>query len=235
MDICQEFAKNYWNNEFSNFSVFAVRVISHEQEDGKTENLDTKIQGNNYYSKFSCDISRLFKNKIPDTGRHSSTPRSTYYEIINKRATKKQVFNLDPTDKINLWIDNRDLKCKCPELLINRKYLLMTKSYALVQYLKSQTTKRENQEYSISQTKLAGILLDRETFITEWRGAFIRRMRRFSRHFRNGKCARFNYHWVIIDSMMALYVFFDCSRFLYFFLNGTSFLFDVVYCMYLVA
>ena len=67
----------------------------------------------------------------------------------------------------------------------------MTKSYSLVQFLES---KGDQTEYAITPTKLAGILLDRETFITEWRGVFFRRMRRFHRHFKNGKCARFNFN-----------------------------------------
>jgi hypothetical protein len=171
-------------------------LIEKGEELGNNENLDTKIQGNNVYSKFTCDISRLFKSKTPDATRHNSTPRSTYYEIINKAQTKEEAFNLDSADKINLWIDNQDLACKCPELKINRKYLIMTRSYSLVQYLKSQASQSDGQvnTYAMTRTKLAGILLDRETFITEWRGQFIRRMRRFSRHFRNGKCARFNYN-----------------------------------------
>ena len=150
--------------------------------------------------------------------RHNSTPRSTYYEILNSQQSqqdttttttnssdmsKEAAFNLAPIDTINLWIDNRDLTCKCPELLLNRKYLVMTRSYSLVRYLQSinNNNNNSNKEYSITVgsgggnlTKLAGLLLDRETFITEWRGPFIRRMRRFARHFENGKCARFNFN-----------------------------------------
>jgi len=169
-------------------------LIEKGEELGNNKNLDTMIQGNNVYSKFTCDISRLFKSKTSGV-RHNSTPRSTYYDIINKAQTKEEAFNLESSDKINLWVDNQDLSCNCPELIINRKYLIMTRSYSLVQYLKSQASQSELKEnmYAITQTKLAGILLDRETFITEWSGKFMRRMRRFSRHFKNGKCARFNY------------------------------------------
>lgn len=163
----------------------AIRLISQEKEDGKSENLDTKIQGNNFYSKFTCDISRIYKSKQPSTSNN-------YYEIIQKATLRQKIFNLKNSDKISLWVENRDLTCNCPKLKINRKYLIMTKSNTLVQYLKSQS--QTSKVYSISPTKLAGILLDRETFITEWRGAFLRRMRRFNRHFKNGKCARFNYN-----------------------------------------
>lgn len=179
----------YLNLKFLNYSfikAIAIRLTKQEKEDGKTENLDTKIQGNNFYSKFTCDISRIYKAKPPTT-------TNNYYEIIRKQTLRQKVFNLKNYEKISLWVENRDLTCNCPKLKINKKYLIMTKSYSLVQFLKSQS-EQANQVYSISPTKLAGILLDRETFITEWRGAFLRRMRRFNRHFKNGKCARFNYN-----------------------------------------
>ena len=101
--------------------VMVVRLIEQTAEDGKAENLDTKIQGNNVYAKFESDISRIFKSK-------PASPAS-YYETVNKRATTKQAaFNLKRNEKISMWIENRDLACKCPQLSVSRKYLIMTKS-----------------------------------------------------------------------------------------------------------
>lgn len=39
-----------------------------------------------------------------------------------------------------------------------------------------------------SASRFAGLLVDRETAIIEWRPNYVRRMRRFLRYFKNGKC-----------------------------------------------
>lgn len=174
------------NDGFFCSLVFLVKLIDQKPEDGKAENLDTKIQGNNVYSKFEADIVRMFKGR-PATSNN-------YYEIVSrKRATKMDAFNLKRNEKINMWMDNRDLACACPELSVSRKYLVMTKSYSLVQYLSAQGN-RSSTEYAITRSKLAGVLLDRETFVTEWQGTFLRRMRRFNKYNRAGRCSRFNYN-----------------------------------------
>jgi len=40
----------------------------------------------------------------------------------------------------------------------------------------------------IDSEQLNGILLDRETFIAEWRPELLKRLRRFVKHYQNGKC-----------------------------------------------
>ena len=178
----------------------SIRIISQEQEDGTNlDNLDTKIQGNGFYAKFVSNINMIYKKKTNDR----------QFEIMNGQSSRLQAFNLEDDETISMWMENRDLLCSCPKLKINKKYLIMTKSYSLVQFLRSQSNDvyalnanktssspymASTNTYSMSTSKLAGILLDRDTFISEWRGPFVRRLRRFMRHHQNGKCDRFNYN-----------------------------------------
>ena len=103
-----------------------------------------------------------------------------------------------------MWVDNKDLLCNCPKLNINKKYLLMAKSNTLVRQQQQQQQQQiydqvNSYEESFNQTKImsnniqqqanfAGILLDRETFITEWKPELVKRLRRFMKHYQNGKC-----------------------------------------------
>jgi hypothetical protein len=115
-------------------------------------------------------------------------------------------------DKLKLWFNSKDLACNCPKIRLRRKYLIMTKSTNLLrnnqpivdessadidsdldyETMSNSTvsqTEREQENVNKIESSLNGILIDRDTLVFEWKSHYIRRMRRFSKYFQNGKCS----------------------------------------------
>lgn len=158
-----------------------VHLLDNTQDETNTKPADNTV-------KFSCNIDTIYK-----ANDDKQSDINKYYEIINYKQNNK-FFQEDEKSKI--WLDNKDLLCNCPKLKLNRKYLIMGKSRTL---LKGEQILEASNELDISfnrtelistsqQKSLKGILLDRDTFITEWRQDLIKRLRRFLKHFQNGKC-----------------------------------------------
>lgn len=156
--------------------------------------------------KFNINIDTVYKSSITSdentNNNNNINKQSTYnryYEIINYKQNspnnnnKNRFFQED--DKTLLWVDNKDLLCSCPKLKLNRKYVIMAKTNTLVKPQVSETS-FELDSYT-NQTRItavndqsqpSGILLDRDTFITEWKPELVKRLRRFLKHYQNGKC-----------------------------------------------
>ena len=223
--------------------MFVVLITDRSQEEGSSsENFDAKIQLNNgNFVKFSSSFDTIYKNGEDSPSKSNQLNKRNnqlgnavkFYDLVNKDK-----ITLQEDDKKPIWVDNKDLLCNCPKIRINKKYLLMTKSSALLKYLNIQTVKNEdldikddkiqlnydlddeidsvskssnnnNNNNNVTSSKIfesnaskissysfttnaknqfAGILIDRETFIIEWRNEFNKRLRRFLKHSQNGKC-----------------------------------------------
>ena len=162
--------------------------------------------------KNGMNLAQLKKQRRSHKNQQSSI-KNRYYEIVNKRNDPSSIFNVQEDDTMSLWLDSKDYYCSCPKIKPRRKYLVMTKNNNLLKYF-SQAAKVENTDannsiqlnydlsdnenknstYVLVDTKSkqtsasTGILIDRETFIVEWRTQFARRLRRFVKYFQNGRC-----------------------------------------------
>lgn len=67
-----------------------------------------------------------------------------------------------------LWVRQSHLACKCPKIRINRRYLILGKDWQ-------------------SKT-LTGLRANRKSIVIEWKDEWARRLRRFQRRQRYGKC-----------------------------------------------
>jgi hypothetical protein len=144
------------------------------------------------------------------TQTQPNTSNNKYYEILNQNNINKITFFRED-DKTALWVDSKDLLCNCPRIKTNKKYIIMAKSTTLIkqsQLQQSQSQQEASYELNNSENyfnnnqtistlrvvsqidseQLNGILLDRETFIAEWRPELLKRLRRFVKHYQNGKC-----------------------------------------------
>lgn len=124
-----------------------------------------------------------------------------YYEIINNN-NKMGFFQED--DKTAVWIDSKDMLCSCPKIKANKKYIIMAKANTLIKQQQQSSQQEASYELSNSPADISnstaiindqkqqqqpnGILLDRDTFIVEWRPELVKRLRRFVKHYQNGKC-----------------------------------------------
>lgn len=98
--------------------------------------------------------------------------RETVGEMVKFTVHVISIYKPDP--KLNrrgetyLWIPKRDVKCKCPKLRLGRQYLLIG---------------RQRRRYNGS-----GYDVDRKTIVIRWKDRWQRRLRKFMRYQRRGKC-----------------------------------------------
>lgn len=69
-----------------------------------------------------------------------------------------------------LWIHIKDLSCKCPKILLSRRYLVMGSSEG--------------------QGDRPGITADKNSMVIQWRDAWTRRLRKLQRKEKKGKCVK---------------------------------------------
>ncbi|ESO98632.1 hypothetical protein LOTGIDRAFT_201560 [Lottia gigantea] len=67
-----------------------------------------------------------------------------------------------------LWVPKKDLQCKCPKIRLSRRYLIVGKH------------KRNDSR--------SGFVIDRKSVVIRWKDKWQRRLRRFVKHERRGKC-----------------------------------------------
>ncbi|XP_072337405.1 netrin-3-like [Scyliorhinus torazame] len=70
-----------------------------------------------------------------------------------------------------LWINMKDLACKCPKIQITKKYLVMGNTD------------------SVSE-RLGGLVADKNSLVIQWRDVWTRRLRKFQRKEKKGKCGK---------------------------------------------
>ncbi|XP_069762793.1 netrin-3-like isoform X2 [Narcine bancroftii] len=71
----------------------------------------------------------------------------------------------------SLWINMKDLACKCPKIQISKKYLVMG-------------------NFDSMSERLGGLLADKNSLVIQWRDVWTRRLRKFQRKERKGKCGK---------------------------------------------
>nr|AMY99575.1 netrin [Novocrania anomala] len=69
-----------------------------------------------------------------------------------------------------LWVLQKDLVCKCPKVRLGRRYLLLG--------------------YDTKNSNGSGITLDRRSIVIQWKDEWQRRIRKYQRHERKGKCKK---------------------------------------------
>lgn len=89
------------------------------------------------------------------------------------------VYKKSPDKKLNqrgetqLWVEKRDLQCKCPRLKLKAKYLILGK-------IKKNDTR-------------VGFVVDRRSIVTPWKSKWQRRMRSYMKAEDKGSCRRVGY------------------------------------------
>ncbi|XP_059834812.1 netrin-3-like [Hypanus sabinus] len=71
----------------------------------------------------------------------------------------------------SLWINMKDLACKCPKIQMSKKYLVMGTFDSLSE-------------------RLGGLLADKNSLVIQWRDVWTRRLRKFQRKEKKGKCGK---------------------------------------------
>jgi len=169
------------------FKVFAVEIQDRNEDENPIEEDEQITSGN--HVKFATSIDNVFK------------------------LDSSENYMLKEEDKLKVWFNSKDLSCNCPKIRLRRKYLIMTKStnllrnnqpivdvensvdvdsdfdYDAVSNSTISQTERLQQNVNKIESSLNGILIDRDTLVFEWKSHYVRRMRRFSKYFQNGKCS----------------------------------------------
>ncbi|XP_042196978.1 netrin-3 [Callorhinchus milii] len=70
-----------------------------------------------------------------------------------------------------LWINMKDLACKCPKIQMTKKYLVMGNTDS-------------------SSERLGGLVADKNSLVIQWRDVWTRRLRKFQRKEKKGKCGK---------------------------------------------
>lgn len=173
---------------------------------------------NGNYVRFSNKVDNLFKNELANSNAANNNNKNRFYEIINKdkqlsvQQEDKMFMWLDNKD---IMCSCPKIKLKRKYLIMTKKSNLL-KYLPRSEGIKTPQDESIHLNYDldlddsleaiyggnnrtttklvtistldISKPRVAGLLIDRETFIVEWRPEFARRLRRFSKHFQNGKC-----------------------------------------------
>ncbi|XP_051877580.1 netrin-3-like [Pristis pectinata] len=71
----------------------------------------------------------------------------------------------------SLWINMKDLACKCPKIQMSKKYLVMG-------------------NFDSMSERLGGLLADKNSLVIQWRDVWTRRLRKFQRKEKKGKCGK---------------------------------------------
>ncbi|XP_055507427.1 netrin-3-like [Leucoraja erinacea] len=71
----------------------------------------------------------------------------------------------------SLWINMKDLACKCPKIQMSKNYLVMG-------------------NFDSTSERLGGLLADKNSLVIQWRDVWTRRLRKFQRKEKKGKCGK---------------------------------------------
>ena len=108
------------------------------------------------------------------------TRGSNLLKYITQAEQGKSQENTDENIQLNYDLDDDDIEIT---LSANKTSVKQTPAST------TQKTVIETTNTDRANNKLAGILLDRDTFIIEWRNDMAKRLRRFVKYFQNGKCS----------------------------------------------
>jgi netrin receptor unc-5 len=67
-----------------------------------------------------------------------------------------------------IWVSQVDLGCKCPKVRVGRRYLIIS--------------------HDNKQNAQNGLILDNKSLVMRWQDTWKRRMQRFMKYDRRGKC-----------------------------------------------
>lgn len=98
--------------------------------------------------------------------------RETVGDWVKFTINVISLYKRDPTrtrrGETFLWVPRQDVRCKCPKLRLARRYLIIG---------------RHRRKYN-----RPGYIADRKTIVVRWRDRWQRRLRRYMKHERRGKC-----------------------------------------------
>ncbi|XP_041939153.1 netrin 2 [Alosa sapidissima] len=77
-----------------------------------------------------------------------------------------------------LWIHMKDLACKCPRLQMSKRFLVLG------------TTENTGSNAGAGSTPGTGLLADKNSLVIQWRDVWTRRLRKFQRKEKKGKCSK---------------------------------------------
>jgi hypothetical protein len=144
-------------------------------------------------------------DRVEDSLDHNDALMVNYLTIIDRvykspkqltsdSTNTSDAFKIEKNLNLHLWLNNNDVVCKCPNIEMTKRYLIMIKSNALlssIEYMKAQAQYDEYSNDMVQQNndKSSNLLIDEFAFINEWKTDYIKRIRRFTRGSNRGKCA----------------------------------------------
>ena len=216
-EYCKLKSQKLTFKDFCKNDLVMVVQINNEQpkhiDQNELDNLENRNQfSNSNYVKYSTIVDSIYKNQKENNNKKSNNNK--FYQIVNSIGSMSSSYEenannvgsdrLQEDEKLSIWLDNKDLLCSCPKIKMRRKYLIMNKNSNLLKYINDDyNTDRDINNSNInnnstststsitktSQSKSAGFLIERDTFIIEWKNEYAKRLRRFVKHYNNGKCS----------------------------------------------
>ncbi|XP_041363033.1 netrin-1-like [Gigantopelta aegis] len=110
---------------------------------------------------FAIQAQVVSREKVEDWVKFTINVISFYKQSRGDRTRRGETY---------LWVPKKDLKCKCPKIRLSQRYLIVGK------------LKRNGNR--------SGYIVDRTSIVIRWKDKWQRRLRRFVKHERRGKCRK---------------------------------------------
>ncbi|XP_046352056.1 netrin-1-like isoform X2 [Haliotis rufescens] len=110
---------------------------------------------------FAIQAQVLSREKVDDWVKFTINVISFYKRSQGERTRRGETY---------LWVPRDDLKCKCPKIRLSRRYLIVGK------------LRRDDNR--------TGYVVDRKSIVIRWKDKWQKRLRRFAKHERRGKCRK---------------------------------------------
>jgi hypothetical protein len=146
------------------------------------------------------------EDNLDQSSDHDDTSMTKYFTIVDRVYKNTSVigaelgtnetygFKLEKNLNLYLWLNNNEIACKCPNIELNKRYLIMLKSNAWLTSLEYMRTQANYDEYASevhqANEKSPNLIIDTFAYINEWKLDFIKRLRRFTRGSSRGKCSQ---------------------------------------------
>ncbi|XP_050391300.1 netrin-1 isoform X3 [Patella vulgata] len=112
---------------------------------------------------FAISAQVVSREKVDDWVKFTINVQNSYKRIVNRPTNDRT-----RRGETYLWVPKQDLRCKCPKIRLSQRYLIVGKH-------------RRNDSRS-------GFVIDRKSVVIKWKDKWQRRLRRFVKYERRGKC-----------------------------------------------
>lgn len=108
---------------------------------------------------------------------------------VNVVSVYKSRESLKRGDNI-LWVHMKDLACKCPKIQMSKRFLVMGGSDGGTGTGAGPGTGPSAGATSQGGAERMGLVADKNSLVIQWRDVWARRLRKFQRKERKGKCSK---------------------------------------------